>query len=425
MKIAGKFYPVKLSGLKKLMVAFVLVVGVSCQNKETSKGNTFGKEAKLKFNEVSIAIDSVTLSTYSMMSATEDSRGHELIYGYNYKVHALDQIDLANHSLTHIRLSKEGANGIPPYVNGMYVHNPDSIWLYNSNIFYLVNGNGNITSKYTIPSNAAATIITQTNFSISTLNIYYHPERKSIFYTTTENKEFIENEFFLGSNKIKKYKLEKSKLLNGEPALYGWKQLPNVSYNHNLIIYNYPVESKIYTLDINSGIRRVMEAKSKNTSNISEQLKGRAGYDNMERHKIENIHFFEIVYNQKYNCYFRIHLDKAEYNSKEDIFKKYLKKDMYLMVFDKDFRIINETKMTSNKYYYLNGWFSTKQGLAILHRESGVYDPAHENIKFDIIAPRNAKSILLASISVACKICLLYNQEQAGNFLHQLKIENQ
>ena len=48
--------------------------------------------------------------------------------------------------------------------------------------------------------------------------------------------------------------------------------------------------------------------------------------------------------------------------------------------------------MTPNKYYYLNGWFSTKEGLAILHRESSVYDPNHEMLKFDIISPKKQNS---------------------------------
>lgn len=369
-----------------VLILLILAFAVAFCTKESSKNNQIVNEKKLIIEEVSIDIDSSSLSIYNLFASNIKPDGSELLVAYNDKLHTLDLIDITNNKVSNIKLLKEGSNSVLPFIKDLYIHNQDSIWLFNNNTFYLVDSSGNVTWKHMIPPNDIdGHIITNSNYSISNIKIFYNSIKKSLFFTTIENKDFYSNELVMSNLKVRKYKLERNKLLYDNATQYGWKQLPNVTYTKNKIIYNYPIESKIYTLDIVTGAKNIYESKSKYSTNVSDKLKGVESYESMERHKVENIHFFEVLFNEQLNCYFRIHLDMGEYDAKTYISTLYQKKDIYLMVFDKDFNIVSENKLDENKYYYFNGWGMSKNGLVIFHRESTTTDSTDEKMKFDII----------------------------------------
>ena len=129
--------------------------------------------------------------------------------------------------------------------------------------------------------------------------------------------------------------------------------------------------------------------KSRYTKNTVRKMLKNTDFMDAERHKIENIHFFEIVYNPLLNLYFRIHVDKTDYLTNLDAFYQFCKKDMYLMIFNAKFEIIYETKMQSNRYSVINSWCTVNKGLLMM-TNNFLFDieTEEDTILFDVIEPQ-------------------------------------
>jgi len=214
-----------------------------------------------------------------------------------------------------------------------------------------------------------------------------------LLYTTTtikknDNIQFQVHEYFLNDKNLKIYELSGSDYDTDIWSSYGWKNAPNVTFSDDLIIYNYPIESNIYTINMNDNSKQTHGGKSKNTKNIVHRLPKNTVL-NAERHKIENVHFFEIAYNPLLNLYFRIHVDRNDYTHDIDPFYLFCKKDMYLMIFNSKFEVVYESKLPSNRYSIIMSWCTVKEGLLMMvnncffNAETG-----EDTITFDILEPQ-------------------------------------
>lgn len=71
---------------------------------------------------------------------------------------------------------------------------------------------------------------------------------------------------------------------------------PNLAFTADKIVCNYPVESHVYVVDRRSGQTNVFEAPSRYTANKAEPCRSRTDYTQWERYRVENPHFYELMY---------------------------------------------------------------------------------------------------------------------------------
>lgn len=358
----------------------LLFIIESCTNKNVELyENVYGIPILLQEKIDSIAIDDSTLTSYNLFSLYEDSVG-DYLYAYNSHFHSLDLLNLEDGNVSHLLLRREGQNGIGSNLYGMYVHNADSIWMYAQPFLYLLDRAGVVRKKIELPFPKQGFINLETNFSISTNRLFYHSGRKSIFYLcvtpTDESARYEAYEYDLSSGDVQSYLLKGGNLEKRSGQHFGWKQYPNVSYTDSLIVYNYPITSNIYVINLFTGEETIYGGQSRLTANRVSELSMPYDFERANRHLLENVHFFELLYDSKNRLYYRLHMGTVPYTSREEFHTLYKKKRMILMVFDSSFRIVDEVDLGSGVYNYFNCWGITGRGffLARSPRKSDIQE---------------------------------------------------
>ncbi len=364
----------------KTSIITVLFIAFSC-NETTLISNKYGNFIELKKTELDINIDEQTLNSYNILSPfCYDEQDY--IYASNHQTRTIDLINTRGNDISHITLESEGINGIPEEISGLYVSSPDSIWIATMTGIILIDSTGKVVNRYSLLDREESEMaFIMCNFSTCTSKIYYNKKRNSLFYlvmSVINNKSaFFVEELDLSNNRKKKYPL----YFNTEKNLrnnYGWKQCPNVTFTDTQILYNLPIESNIYTINIESGQNNIFGGQSRFTANEVKKLKSPYDFEQGNRHICENVHFFELNYDPGNNVYYRLHFGKVSYDATLDFESLLSKKELYLMVFDNEFKVINETKLDNQKYNYRNCWGILSEGLFIAKSNF-----LNENVNFE------------------------------------------
>lgn len=356
--------------MKEILTSFLLIcLFLSCaKSQDRLIESQYGKAISFEKEEINIPIDDKTLTSYQVISCFQENENN-LVYAYNSPMHSLDIFNLNDQSISHLPLNKEGENGVLKNVSGLYVHQEDSLWLYSQGFLYLVNNKGEVKGKYELPFPEGGFIMVETNFSMATIKLFYHPQRNSVFYLTVtpteESATYIVYEYSLNSGTFKTFELKGSETEKFAGKRFGFKQFPNVTYTDQDILYNFPISSNIYRIDIETGKETAFGGKSRYTPNLASELAMPYDMKDASKHHIENIHFFEIQYDPYKNIYYRLHLDKTENVSTTPFRTLCDSKELYLTSFDKNFRITSETKLENNIYTHYNSWGVLDNGLFI------------------------------------------------------------
>lgn len=356
------FRPVKMIK-QTITYSFILILTLtsSCTHKSDQLLESKYKDfISLEKKGIAIPIDENTLSSYQLFSSLKENPEEELLYAYNSPMHSLDIFNLSDKTVSHVKLDAEGSNGIMKNVSGICVHKQDSIWLFSQGILYLTDSNGKVSRTVTLPFPSDGFPMVDINFSMSTSKLFYHPTRESIFYLTVtpteESADYLVYEYFVKTDSFKTYPLKGGNLEKKAGKNFGWKQFPNVTYSANDIVYNFPINSNIYKINIETGKESSFGGQSKYTSNVVSELVMPYTFQDADKHLVENVHFFEIQYDPLNDIYYRLHLDKTNYSSDTKSNFLYNQKDMYLTIFNNKFETIYESKLDSKTYSYYNGW---------------------------------------------------------------------
>lgn len=192
----------------------------------------------------------------------------------------------------------------------------------------------------------------ETNFSMATIKLFYHPQRHSVFYLTVtpteESATYIVYEYSLNSSTFKAFELKGSETEKFAGKRFGFKQFPNVTYTDQDILYNFPISSNIYRIDIETGKETAFGGKSRYTPNLASELA--MPYD-MKRTLCDG-------------------------------------KELYLTSFDKNFRITSETKLENNIYTHYNSWGVIENGLFITKDNLLNEDQEFESFQLVIFKPQ-------------------------------------
>jgi hypothetical protein len=375
--------------MNKIYTLFLFFISLSCT--KTDKyliNNKSGIQVELKNTEINVNIDSGTLNAYNILTSLYFN-GKDYIFANNYQTHAIDRINITDNSISHIELDLEGPNGINN-ITGIYANSLDSIWIATRERISLIDSAGKVTRRISLLERVSGTVLIMSNFSTCTSKFYYNAKRNSLFYlvmSVNDNKStFFVEELFLSDNSKKEYSIQchVEKDLRND---YGWKQSPNVTFTDSKILYDFPIESNIYVIDIETGKNNVYGGKSQFTKNEVDKLTSPFDFQQGDRHICENVHFFEINYDCINDVYYRLHLGEIPSDATQDFESIYNKKEIYLMVFNNKFEVINETKLNNQKYNYRNCWGITSKGFFISRSNMFYKDIEFEEFQMDIFSP--------------------------------------
>lgn len=306
------------------------------------------------------------------------------IVAYNYRLHSLDLIDVVGKGISSITLQKEGPDGIPGRISGICPVSKDSIWLYDGIAMYLVDGMGHVYDKINFQDKE--NIIIETNYAMCTARFSYNKENTSLLYLTERDSFSIEEYDVRNKCIINKYPLSYPLVNPDGEQVYGDMYHPNVNFAEEKIIYNYPYESSIYVLDMNSGEQSVITANSAFTSNIADKCTSN-GYSVWERHRIENIHFFDVMYLPESQLFVRLHQSGVVFDARQPILSVLDGKSLYMSVFDKEFHTMGELKLEDRRYSLFTGWCALANSLLLFDDNSLSDSVDYDMLNVDIVTP--------------------------------------
>ena len=117
-----------------LLLAFVFL---SCNKKNPIVDNLYGIPVTLVSEEIDIPIDDQTLTSY-LIHSCYSFQGNIYFIAHNYLTHNLDNFNVSQRTVSHIKLDFEGPDGINHDVQGLHFHSLDSIWIYTTGVISLV-----------------------------------------------------------------------------------------------------------------------------------------------------------------------------------------------------------------------------------------------------------------------------------------------
>ena len=381
--------------MKCIVVIFLLSLFCGCGKKTSNlPGNQYGEfigfdMKTVKFLPTDEMLESKSYSTSCALSVDSIDR----VIGYNRFVHALDILMIYDDTskLSSISLKREGPDGIPGRICGMYAAAEDSIWVYDGVRMYLLDNKGHVKYKTQLPGRECVEI--RTNYAMNTSKFVYNDKHNSLLYLACRDDAWVVEEYQLNMNEvINVYPLSFSLYNNDNKGFYGNKKAPNVNFSSNFIIYNYPYESSIYTLDTITGIINSYGGQSQYTMNVAEECHSKNDYSAWERHSVENPHFYEVSCLSELGIYVRLHLKEKSYEPDMSFQELIDGKTLYAMCFDEEFNIIGEVELKKQRYSYFTGWCALSNSMLYFVDNSLSEEVDGEELIVDLMFPNPLKS---------------------------------
>ena len=375
--------------MKSLKFIFFILIAFLASCMEQKSQN------KIKNNIVEVEVEEMKfppqtvlqLKSYYLSSAVHTDSADFLI-GYNYRLHSLDYMNLQSKEVTQTILSDEGPDAVIS-LTGLYANSLDSIWMSDeSERVFLLDNAGQI--KTTVNLKDTEQLLINTNHAMFTSHLYYNEIRQSLMFLVKKmaSQTFVVRELFLDKGKDAiDYELEPSRIIPDITSGYAFINAPNVNFTTTDIIYNYPFESSVYTLDIQTGERKYVPAQSQYTENIVERVEPGTDYSTIEKCRIQNPHFFDVMYIPKLKKYVRLHLGGVDFDEKRGRDELMNDRILYLMIFDEKMKVLGESKLLEHRYNNFTGWSVSYNGVAlfvdnILDEEDDTEDLAIDVILF-------------------------------------------
>lgn len=295
-----------------------------------------------------------------------------LVWGYNSRSHALDVMDVRADTIGEIHLDREGDQGVTGRVEGMYVHTPDSIWLCSEAMLaYLVDGEGRVRQKIDLHASLreGEEVSVKSHHAVCTSRLFYDGTRGVLLYgvvdRSTKPYVFKVRELDVRTGTVvRDYPLQPSLVEPDVSHGYANMNRVNLAFHDSLVVYNYPIESHIYVLDRNSGATRVVEADSRYTDNRAAKCES-GDYALWERHQVENLHFFDVMYLPAAGLYARLHLGGIPWDAGRPLGELLDARPLYVSFLDKAFHKVGEHRLADKRYSHYTGWCAVPDGLLL------------------------------------------------------------
>ena len=380
----------------KILFSILFVLLISCTGKKTGRKIDNGK-VEIEVEEITFPPQNVLQLKSYYLSSSIHKDSVDFLIGYNHKLHSLDYINLKSKLVTQTMLFSEGPNTLSR-LSGIYGHTLDSIWVSDdSERAFLINRTGNVKNivnlRESIIDDEQLLIIT--NYAMFTSHLYYNEVHQSLMFLVknlSSNTFGIREVFVNEEREPITYQLSPSKIVPNLKGEYAFMDAPNVNIVGENIIYNYPVESSIYTLNMSTSEKNIIMADSRYTSNLVDKDAPGEDYSAIEKRRIENPHFYDVMYIPKFKMYARLHVGEVSFDQSRGMDNLINDRTLYLMLFNEKMERVCELELSRHRYNYFTGWSTSYGGIALF--VDNVLDENNDtdDLIIDIVSPKSINS---------------------------------
>lgn len=354
-----------------LAALVVLVTLCSCFNSH--------KGSDAKHSDVSTEVksfrvnspDSVhQLQSYYLSAADGDS----VLYAYNYVEHAID-VFRDSVFIQRIQLDQHGENAIPGRLIAMTLADRHSMWVFDGVSFSLLRDDGKVIKRH----HEERFVFAESNYAMSTSMIGWH-EDNLLLYPVDDNGEYKIVYYDILRSQIQKEVVLDFPSSNPKGKnKYADMKYPNITYANGKIIYNYPYDSSVFTIDIISEARSSNDVCSKFGQQSLQPFPGSNDFQEWQRYDWANDHYYEVAYLDEPGVYVRVLSGGVDPDKQEDINTVVDARPLYLTIMDADFNVISEERLPENRYNNYHGWFSSKDAMILYvdNQNGEVHDQLH------------------------------------------------
>lgn len=349
-----------------LIMGISLIILVSCQSKQGSMEPVYKTEL-VETKKITLPVDENTYYLSKSIFHFEDEGKEYLSFGNQTKRQYATEIiiyDLNEHDI-HKRfpLLREGPNAIPAAYGAVPLENPDVFIYYQGNIdrITLSDGNGQVIKRYQITSPDGQPVSLHEGFSYAQFPSFWIDStvyfRQSVLRPLVRPEDWKTIPMF-ASMSLKNGEIKRSSLCF--PSIFdtdvknlssGHSFMYNYNYKKNLLVCSFCEFDSLMVTDDFKNIRWY-NGKSRYLKTIRPKLRGEAeGFAGITEAK-ESASYSHIMYDEYRDIYYRFAEMPCELGPNEYVYNDAKAREFSVIIFDKDFRIIGETKFPGNKYFY-------------------------------------------------------------------------
>lgn len=364
--------------LSYTLIGFFLILVSACSPSYSTRParvenvNIIKSTDSISANPAVINLDSYGLSSLCQFN--------NCVYAYNYKEHSIDIIDLDTKTIKDaIRLSIDGPNAVLHEIHGLKAISPDTIVTYDLNNICIMDNSGKVYERIDMPKDVLTRIDcnSRSNISDFLIDIPGHTVMLPITNRDGMDRHSVVVYDYSNNSIIQSYKLNEPQ----RKGDYGFMRYPNVSYNGELVIYNYPFESEIYILDSRDNTTRRVSIDSQLCRDKVVEYNGHS-IEELGWYGAENYFYSPVYYLTDKNLYARIALGKTSLGRGGNLGKAYYDRPFYLLTYDEDFNLTGEFELDRHKYSPYAGWYTLPDGIA-LYQDNMFQDRRDDNIVID------------------------------------------
>jgi len=336
--------------------------------------------------KINIPIDSVSPNTFISPQFKQLDR-QSYIFSYNPNRHSLDVYDTKRQAfLPPVLLEREGPNGIES-VNSYFVHKWDSIFILTDQYLCLIDSLGQVLHTYHTHLPPEGKYVLSSVQSMGRFDIYYYAPRQQIFafyhptFIPLNQAAYyeapIEASLDLRSEQISPLPVYYAPLYRQGNTYFGYLNMPMRTPTDSLFIYTFPADPNLYVYDRLSGNQRAYGGKSKYAPEPPKSLPpNEERSEKKMQHMIESTMYFNVLYDPQRRLYYRFHFPAVDFHRQDGTYNGFEDKKPVLMVFDDQFRLVQEVEMPDYNFDAIFSFVSTE----------GLWIPASQNEQEDFIS---------------------------------------
>ena len=379
--------------MKKFIPLLVLIFLCSCSSSKQGNSVEYSMELE-ESKKITLPIDENTYYlSKSMFQFEEDDKEYLQFGNFEKKQHEILIYDIENQNLhKRIPLEKEGPRGVPAVYGCIPYFNSKTFLVSQHNIgrTTIIDGEGSVLRNYNIRR-------------LEDGNKFWADCRYglSFFYTPSFTKDsivYFRNELFLQRMNRNVWKtipmFNSLNLKNGHvgtlpihypdifeddveiPAGGGYAFTYDYNYKEGRLVCSLTGYDSIMVSDDLKQVRW-HNGKSRYLKSIRPRVYEANGFDWLRESK-GGPKYHNIMYDKYRDVYYRIAEFPYEFKANESPFDDPKGREFSVIVFDKDFNIIGETKFPGNKYFYKMS-FVGRDGLYI--SENNLANPEFDENK--------------------------------------------
>lgn len=275
-------------------------------------------------------------------------------------------------------------------VSSVYVHNFDSIFVTQTYQITLLDSSGKVKSQISINDS-------DSNYTLGNLHggspVFYDAKLESLYFQTycwkcPQHKpsyytSHISSQFNLKTKQITPLPITYPILYQED--YYGFTNHVFSTYTDSLNVYTFPMTPNISVYNRYTGSYKILGGKSKYQQQPPLTLSPRQKND--DKAKVEHFSrapfYYKVYYNPFQNYYYRFFSPTLAEKNEDGLFNRYGDRKHILMIFDEQFRLIDEIKL--NEAHQVFYTFCTPEGLYVNRvneqKEAGLYTVFKINIQ--------------------------------------------